>query len=200
MKDKMEKNKEILMKNKEKAEKKAKKAIEDYKKFAIKGNVVDLAIGVVIGSAFTNIVNTIVSSFVTPTLSLITNKVDIGSLFISLTGGNYKTLEEAKAAGAIIINYGALFNAVLNFFIISVVLFIIFKYISKIRESMEKGNEEETKQTTKTCPHCMSTINIAATRCAFCTSEVELVKEEVTETAPVEVKKTRKKKSVIENK
>lgn len=195
MNKQIEKNKELLKKHSDKAEKKAKKAIEDYKKFAIKGNVVDLAIGVVIGAAFTNIINTIVSSFVTPLLSMITNKVDIGSLFISLSGGQYKTLEEAKAAGAITINYGALFNAVLNFFIVSVILFIVFKYISKLRESSEKGSAEEAKQTTKECPYCKSTININATKCAFCTSEVEIVSEVPEEVNPIEMKKTKKKKS-----
>lgn len=196
MNKKIKENKEILKKHSAKAEEKAKKTIEDYKKFAIKGNVVDLAIGVVIGSAFTNIINTIVSSFVTPLLSVVTNKVDIGSLFISLSGGTYKTLEEAKAAGAIVINYGALFNAILNFFIVSVILFIVFKYISKLRESSEKGTAEEAKQNTKACPYCKSTIDVNATRCAFCTSEVEVTTEVPEEVNPIETKKTRKKKTV----
>jgi large conductance mechanosensitive channel len=177
MNEKIKKNKELLKKQSEKAEKKAKKAIEDYKKFAIKGNVVDLAIGIVIGTAFTNIINTMVSSFITPLLSILTNKVDIGSLFISLSGGKYNTLEEAKAAGAIVINYGALFNAILNFFIVSVLLFIVFKYISKLKTSGEKDVVEEVKPTTKVCPYCKSTIDINATKCAFCTSKVELVTE-----------------------
>lgn len=199
MKEQIEKNKKLFKKHSDKAEEKAKKAIEDYKKFAIKGNMVDLAIGVVIGAAFTNIINTIVSGVVTPLLSTITSKVDIGSLFISLSGGKYNTIEEAKAAGAIIINYGALFNAVMNFFIVSVIMFIVYKYISKLRESSEKGSAEEAKQSTKECPYCKSTININSTRCAFCTSEVDLVPETVSETTnevtPTETKKTRKKKT-----
>lgn len=193
MKDQIEKNKDLLIKQKEKAEEKAKKAIDDYKKFAIKGNVVDLAIGVAIGSAFTAIVNSIVTNFITPLISLFTNRVDLGSLFISLTGGSYKTLEEAKAAGAIVMNYGAFVNSIINFLIVSIVLFIIFKYISKLRELGEKGTEEAAKETTKECPYCKSTINIYATKCAFCTSEVEIPVME--ENKPIEVKKGRKKKS-----
>lgn len=195
MKEKLQKNKELIKQTSAKAEKKAKKAIDDYKKFAIKGNVVDLAIGVVIGSAFTNIVNTLVANFVTPLLSLVTNKVDIGSLFIDLSGGNYKTLADAKAANAIVINYGALFNAILNFFIISVVLFIVFKWISKLRETSEKGTEEAVKQTTKACPYCKSTIDINAVKCAFCTSDLDVQPNIEENEEPKEEKKTRKKKS-----
>ncbi len=179
MNDKIQKNKELLKKHSVKAEEKTRKAIDDYKKFAIKGNIVDLAIGVVIGAAFTNIINTLVSSFITPLLSIITNKVDIGSLFISLSGGNYSSLEEAKTAGAIVINYGALFNAILNFFIVSVILFIVFKYVSKLKAKNEKGAAEELKQTTKSCQYCKSTIDINATRCAHCTSELEIKNENV---------------------
>jgi len=181
MKEKIQKNREILRNQTAKAEKKAKSAIADYKKFAIKGNIVDLAIGVVIGAAFTNIINTLVASLVTPLLSALTNKVDIANLFISLSGGNYNTLADAKDAGAIVISYGAIFNAVLNFFIVSVILFLVFKYISKLRESNEKGTEEIVKETTKSCPYCKSTIDLNATKCAFCTSEVDITKEIVQE-------------------
>ncbi|MDD2376655.1 MAG: large conductance mechanosensitive channel protein MscL [Clostridia bacterium] len=190
MKEIAKKNKNLLKEQTAKAEEKAKLAIEDYKKFAIKGNIIDLAIGVVIGGAFTNIINTLVSSLVTPLLSIMTNKVNIANLFISLSGENYPTLEAAKTAGAIVISYGAIFNAVLNFFIVSVILFIVFKYIAKLRASNEKGTVEEIKQTTKACPYCKSTIDITATKCAFCTSEVELIQE----VAIVESKKAKKKK------
>lgn len=181
MNEQIKKNKELLKKHSKKAESKAKETIEDYKKFAIKGNIVDLAIGVVIGAAFTNIINTLVSSLITPLLSIITNKVDIASLFVSLSGGSYKTLEEAKTAGAIVLNYGAIFNAVLNFFIVSIILFIVFKYVSKLKASSAKGDEEEAKKTTKSCPYCKSNIDIAASKCAFCTSDLEIVNEVVEE-------------------
>lgn len=147
---------------------KTKKALEKYKKFAIKGNAMDLAIGVVLGSAFTNIVNTIVSSTITPLFSMLTSKVQLSNLFITLSGGEYTTLEEASKAGAITLNYGQLIDSVLNFLIVSIVLFII---VSIIKRSTDKKNEEE-KVTTKTCPYCISTIPIEATRCAHCTSKL----------------------------
>lgn len=151
----------------------AKKTVEDYKNFAIKGNVVDLAIGVVIGGAFTSIVNSIVNNVVTPFLSVLTNKVDLSTLFISLTGGEYATMDAAKQAGAIIINYGALLNTILNFFVISIALFIVFKYVTKLRQKSEISEKENIKVTTKTCPYCISTVPIEATKCAFCTSDLE---------------------------
>ncbi len=154
--------------NKAKTKELAKKAISDYKKFAIKGNVMDLAIGVVIGTAFTNIVNTLVSSVITPVISLFTSNVDLSTLFITLKGGSFDTLEAAKAANAITLNYGALINAILNFFMITLVLFIIVKIIS----ASNKKDAKEKEKTTKECPYCLSTIPIKATRCAHCTSDL----------------------------
>lgn len=173
-------------------EQKAKKTIDDYKKFAIKGNVMDLAIGVTIGTAFTNIVNAIVTNFITPMISLITNKVDLSTLFIALDGKKYTSITEAKEAGSIIISYGTILNAVLNFFFVSIILFILFKYLSKLRSKEEKGEAETAEATTKTCKYCMSKIDIKATRCAFCTSEVELEKTE-----PISKKKSIKKVTKI---
>lgn len=158
-------NKEL----KEISKEKVKLAYEDYKAFALKGNVLDLAIGVVLGSAFTNIVNTIVSSTITPIISLLTSNVDLSTLFITLKGGHFDTLEAAKEAGAITLNYGSLINAVLNFLIVSIVLFILVKTLAKANK--KKSKEVET--TTKTCPYCMSTINIKASRCPNCTSILE---------------------------
>ncbi len=152
---------------------KAKKITDAYKKFAVKANMFDLAAGVAVGSAFTNIINTLVASFVTPVLGMITNNVEITSLFISLNGKFYATIEEATAAGAPIIQYGNILNAVLNFFIVSIILFVFISYTNKIRTKFETSTESATKETTKTCPHCKSKIDITATRCAFCTSQLE---------------------------
>jgi large conductance mechanosensitive channel len=164
--------KEIKRKSKE-AEVITKKAIDDYKKFAIKGNILDLAIGVVIGGAFTNIVNNIVTSIITPLLSILTNKVDISTLFINLSDSNVKSIDEAKQIGTITLNYGLVLNSILNFFIVSLVLFIVFKYISKLRTTTEKNEQEEIKETTKVCPYCKSNIHLEATRCSFCTSKLD---------------------------
>lgn len=185
-----EKVKEIDKQNKEKA----KKAIENYKKFAIKGNAMDLAVGVVLGSAFTNIVNTIVSSVITPSLSLLTSKVDLSTLFITLRGGKFDTLEQAKAAGAITLNYGELINAVLNFVIVSIVLFII---VSIIKNSTAKKAVENKEKTTKSCPYCLSEIPIKATKCAHCTSDLETTKNE--NTGENKINTTKKDKNTKKN-
>lgn len=164
--------KEMLKKKQNETKKVAKKTIENYKSFAMKGNIIDMAIGVVIGSAFTNIVNTLVSSTITPIISLLTKDVDLSTLFITLKGGHFNTIEEAKAAGAIILSYGDLLNAIINFLIISIVLFVAISIIKRSNKK-EKTQEDEIKQnTTKVCPYCISTIPIEAKKCAFCTSDL----------------------------
>ena len=126
--------------------KKTEKAINEYKEFALKGNVLDMAIGVVIGTAFTSIVNTLVSSIITPLLGLLTNKVDLSSLFITLHGPKTSTIAEAKAAGSLILTYGELLNAILYFFIISFTLFIVVKFIKK-----GKKKEKEVIEKIENC-------------------------------------------------
>lgn len=183
-----------LSESQKKGKEKASKAKEAYKKFAMQGNALDLAIGVVIGGAFSNIVTAILDTTITPLVSILTNKIDLSTLFISLTGETYATLEEAKAAGALTWNYGALLNAILNFFIISLVLFAIVRVInsSKIKEEEEKAKIKTTKE----CPHCLSTIPIKATKCAFCASDLAEEKKEKKEekTEEKETKKTTSKK------
>ena len=149
-----------------------KKTLDEYKEFAMKGNVIDLAIGVVIGSAFTDIVNSIVNTTITPLISLLTNKVDLSTLFLSLSGVHYDTLDQAKAAGAITWNYGALLNSFLNFLIVSFTLFLILKYLKKVTSKVSKENEKEKEKTTKKCPYCLSEVPIKATKCAHCTSDI----------------------------
>ena len=160
---------------KENSKKKVKLAFEDYKAFALKGNVLDLAIGVVLGSAFSNIVSTLVSSLITPIISLLTSNVDLSTLFITLRGGKFATLEEAKAAGAITLNYGTLINAIINFIIISVVLFIFVKAITKAN----KKDSQAVEVTTKECPYCLSSIPLKASRCPHCTSVLEESHDEI---------------------
>lgn len=172
----------IIEEKTRKAEKNMKRAMDDYKNFAIKGNIVDLAIGVVIGSAFTNIVNTLVNSTIMPIISVLTNRVDLSTLFIALNGKSYESSAVAKAAGAITLDYGLLLNALLNFFIVSFTLFIVVKNINRVKKKNEDNVQEIEKVTTKECPYCKSTISIEATRCAFCTSKLtnkKAVEEEV---------------------
>ena len=169
-------DKEKLKEEKAKVKEKAKGAMSEYKKFALKGNAIDLAVGMVIGSAFTAIVNAIVSCIITPVISILTNKIDISSLFISLDGKTYTSIDAAKEAGAAIITYGELINSIINFLIISIVLFIVIKNITKAKsklEKSEKDDEEAAKPKTKVCQFCKSEINIEATRCPHCTSMLE---------------------------
>lgn len=175
MENKISRNeaKRILKERKKETQKIAKTAIENYKNFAMKGNIIDMAIGVVIGSAFTNIVNTLVSSTITPVISLLTKDVDLSTLFITLKGGTFNTLEEARAAGAIILSYGELLNSIINFLIISIVLFVVISIIKYSNKKAQKAEVAVKNETTKVCPYCKSTIDISATKCAFCTSDLE---------------------------
>lgn len=165
--------KRIIKEKQKETKKMAKKTLENYKNFAMKGNIIDMAIGVVIGSAFTNIVNTLVSSTITPVVSLLTKNVDLSTLFITLKGGHFDTIEQAKAAGAIVLSYGELLNAIINFLIISIVLFIVISVLRSSNKRNKIKEDEAKKVTTKTCPYCISTIDINATKCAFCASEIE---------------------------
>lgn len=184
MSKKIEKDeiKETIKKRGSETKQKTEKTINEYKEFALKGNVLDMAIGVVIGTAFTAIVNTLVSSIITPLIGLLTNKVDLSALFITLHGPKMNTIAEAKAAGALVLSYGELLNAILYFFIVSFTLFIVVKFIKRDKKKEEKIKEE----TSKTCPYCYSKIPIKATRCAYCTSILD-------------EKKTPKKRKLMKN-
>lgn len=155
------------------AKKNVKKTMDEYKNFAMKGNVVDLAIGMVIGSAFTSIVTVLVNTTITPFISILTNKVDLSKLFISLSGVHYDSLAKAEEAGALVWNYGALLNAFLNFFIVSFVLFLVVKYLRKINKKEIKEEIEKEEVENKSCPYCLSSIPKKATKCAYCTSDIE---------------------------
>ena len=147
---------------------------KEFKDFISRGNVIDLAVGVIIGGAFSGIVNNLVTNIVTPAISLLTGKVSFTDLFIALDGGEYATLAAAQEAGAATLNYGLFIQAVIDFIITAFVIFLLVKGINKIR-SLGKKEEEavEAAPTTKVCPFCKSEISIDATRCAHCTSEVE---------------------------
>lgn len=147
---------------------------KEFKDFISKGNVIDLAVGVIIGGAFSGIVNNLVTNIVTPAISLLTGKVSFTDMFIALDGGEYATLAAAQEAGAATLNYGLFIQAVIDFIITAFVIFLLVKGINKIR-SLGKKEEEvvEVAPTTKVCPFCKSEINIDASRCPNCTSEVE---------------------------
>ncbi len=147
---------------------------KEFKTFAVKGNVVDLAIGLVIGGAFTKIVNSLVNDIIMPPIGALLGNFDLTDLYILLRQGKaaaapYATLAAAKEAGAVTLNVGVLINAILNFIIIAIALFFVIKGINKL-----KGEKPApaAKPTTKACPYCFSEIPIKATRCPNCTSQL----------------------------
>lgn len=143
--------------------------LTEFKKFALRGNMIDLAVGVIIGGAFNSIVTSLVNDIIMPILSVFTGKLDFTNYFFALDGEKYAKLADAQAAGTATINYGAFITGVINFIIMAFVVFIIVRQINKLRDK----NAPVVEPTTKKCPHCMSEINKNAIRCAFCTSEVE---------------------------
>ncbi len=149
-----------------------KKFFGEFKEFIAKGNVIDLAVGVIIGGAFSNIVKSLVENVITPLISLLTKNVAFTEKFIALDGAEYATLAEATDAGAAVLSYGVFIQGIIDFLITAFVIFLLVKGINKIRE-MGKKEEAEEAPTTKVCPFCKSEINVEATRCPNCTSEVE---------------------------
>ena len=156
-----------------KAIKKTTGVFKEFKDFISKGNVIDLAVGVIIGSAFSGIVTNLVTNIVTPAISLLTGKMSFTDMFIVLGEGKYATLAAAQEAGASTLNYGLFIQAVIDFLITAFVIFLLVKGINKIRGLGKKEEAVEAAPTTKVCPFCKSEINIEATRCPNCTSEVE---------------------------
>jgi large conductance mechanosensitive channel len=149
---------------------------EEYKKFAIRGNVVDMAVGIIIGAAFNGIVQSLVKDILTPPLGLITGNVDFANLFVVLkagasTPGPYETLEAAKAAGAVTLNVGVFVNTFISFLLVSFAVFLLVRYINELREP---DSGPPPPSTVKKCPHCISDIPIQATRCMHCTSDLDV--------------------------
>src|SRR3989344_5752011 len=143
-----------------KVEKKAFKFLEEFKEFAVRGNVIDLAVGIIIGGAFGKITQSIVSDIIMPPIGLFLGQVDLSNLYINLSGGSYPSLKEAQEAGAVTFNYGNFMNTVLNFVIIAFAVFILVKYINNLKRREDGINEN--KPTTKKCPYCISTIPFKA--------------------------------------
>jgi len=142
---------------------------KEFKDFAMKGNVLDLAVGVIIGGAFGKIVSSLVSDIIMPIIGLLLGNVDFTNLFISLDGKTYKTLEAAKTAGAATLNYGVFLNNILDFLIIAFSIFIVVKQINRF----VKKRETTVIVTTKACGYCFSQVHKDATRCPHCTSVLE---------------------------
>jgi large conductance mechanosensitive channel len=146
--------------------------LQEFKQFAMRGNVVDMAVGIIIGGAFGTIVKSLVADVIMPPIGLLLGGVDFSELFITLkegaTAGPYATLAMAQEAGAVIISYGLFINSVISFLIVAFAVFLLIKSLNKLQ--LEKPVVDE--ETTKECPFCMSTIAIKATRCPNCTSSL----------------------------
>lgn len=149
-----------------------KKFLEEFRAFALKGNMIDLAVGMIIGSAFTSIVNSLVNDIFMPILSLLTGKIDFSNMFIALDGNKYANLAAAQEAAVATINYGAFITQTINFLLMAMVVFIAVKQINKL-EKMGKKPEAPAAPTEKTCPYCKTKIPVDAVRCPHCTSELE---------------------------
>lgn len=148
--------------------------LKEFKEFAMRGNVVDMAVGIVIGAAFGGIVKSLVSDVLMPPIGLLLGDVDFSNLFLVLKEGNtlgpFVTIDAAKEAGAVTLNYGLLVNTIVNFLIIAFAIFFVVRGINNLKKKEEAPPAEPT---TKECPHCLSTIAIKATRCGHCTSELK---------------------------
>ncbi|MCR4675567.1 MAG: large conductance mechanosensitive channel protein MscL [Lachnospiraceae bacterium] len=154
---------------------KSKKFVDEFKEFITKGNVMDMAVGVIIGGAFQNIINSLVNDVIMPLISAITGGIDFSNWFVALDGKEYATLAAAQESGAATLNYGTFITVVINFLLMALVIFCLVKTLEKVRTSVKKTEEVEEAQdpTEKECPYCKSMIAIDATRCPHCTSQLD---------------------------
>ena len=151
--------------------------MKEFKEFAVKGSVVDMAVGIIVGAAFGTIVKSLVSDIIMPPIGLALGNVDFSNLFVVLKqgvpAGPYPSLAEAQAAGAVSVNYGTFINTIISFIIVAFAVFLLIRNVNKMKREAE---EPPAEPTTKDCPYCFSTIPIKATRCAFCTSQLQGVR------------------------
>ncbi len=148
--------------------------LKEFREFAMRGNVVDMAVGIIIGAAFGTIVKSLVSDVIMPPVDLLLGGVDFSNLFIVIkegtTPGNYATLADAQAAGAVTVNYGTFIDTIISFVIVAAVIFVLIKNMNRLKSSQQEAALAEP--TIKDCPYCFSSIPIKATRCPHCTSEI----------------------------
>ena len=150
-----------------------KRFFNEVKTFALRGNMIDLAVGIVIGTAFNNVVNSIVNNIIMPPIGALIGKVDFSKLFVNLSGVEYATLADAQAAGAATLNYGMFLNTLISFIITALAVFFLVRAMNKLRELKRVEVEAPTPSTKKICGHCFSEIDIRAKRCPACTSTLE---------------------------
>ena len=147
---------------------------KEFKEFAMRGNVVDMAVGIIIGAAFGTIIKSLVADIIMPPIGLLLGNVDFANLYILLKAGNpagpYLALAEAQKAGAVTINYGAFINTIISFLIVAFAVFLLIRSLNR----MKKPAEAPAEPATKDCPYCLSAVPVKATRCAHCTSELKV--------------------------
>ena len=144
---------------------------KDFKAFVLRGNVLDLAVAVIIGTAFGKVITSLVNDIIMPPLGLLLGRVDFNSLFISLSGVPYASLPDAQAAGAPTLNYGVFIKALVDFLIVALVIFILVRVVTRAQQA--RAPKAPPAPTTRECPFCTSTISLKATRCPACTSELK---------------------------
>ena len=141
--------------------------MKEFRDFAMRGNVIDLAIGIIIGAAFTTVVNSLVKDIIMPPIGYIMNGIDFSNFFLVLKGEEYPSLKAAQDAGAVSINYGVFINACINFLIVAFAVFLLVKQVNRLKRPAPGA-----PATTKDCPHCLMAVPLKATKCAHCTSEL----------------------------
>ncbi len=141
--------------------------LKEFRDFAMRGNVIDLAVGVIIGAAFGKIVSSLVSDVLMPPLGLVLGNIDFSNFFVSLSGAHFDSLAQAKAAGAATLNYGLFINNIIDFVIVAFAMFIVVRQVNRLTA------KPAAAPTTKDCPYCVTPIPLKATRCPHCTSDLK---------------------------
>jgi large conductance mechanosensitive channel len=144
--------------------------LKEFKAFAMRGNVLDMAVGIIIGAAFGKIVGSLVDDVLMPPIGRLMGGMDFSNLFVSLSGQHYDSLAAAKAAGAATLNYGLFLNSVINFLIVAFAIFLLVKQVNRWQQPAPAP--APAAPATKDCPHCLSAIPVKATRCPYCTSQL----------------------------
>jgi large conductance mechanosensitive channel len=149
--------------------------LKDFKEFALKGNVMDMAVGIIIGAGFGKIVSSLVNDILMPPIGRLTGNVDFSNLFIPLSGGSYASLADAKKAGAATLNYGLFVNTVIEFLIVAFAVFLLVQQINRLRRRLEPpAQETAAPPPTKDCPYCTMAIPQKAIRCPQCTAQLKI--------------------------
>lgn len=149
---------------------------KEFREFALRGNVMDMAVGIIIGAAFTSIVNSLVNDIIMPPLGLLLGGVDFSNFYLTIKPGTpagpYTALTDAQSAGAVTVNYGLFINAIISFTLVALAMFFLIRAINKVQDGKPE-EEPASEPTTKDCPFCLATIPLQATRCPQCTSHLE---------------------------